>query len=657
MVFNLPAARFTPRTSFQRRTSSRSLSSTSTLSEALRTNPFASKTQISVSEGQQGAELLRLNHDLLTLAVFFPDIKTEVLRELVTRFPGESRLQICVEQLLKYRAEWVKGRWNVPPADLTHGLPPDEKFRSEDYKDHVRSTLYTEYRALSKSAVDAVLAENNHSYTSARPVLQDLAKKTWRATLGSLNIFKKKRDQDEPPAHIFEKTSAVSNEMRFRATGCVEFDNELVNLFLEPQLVQQREELEAKDQKLAIDLNQLEAEKAEALYECDCCCTDTAFETMSACTDNCHISCFDCIRRTMHEALFGQGWGKSIDTERGTLKCLAPLADESCNGCIPQFAVSKALLAGKSGQETLYKFDDRLAHDSLLKSQMKLVRCPFCSYAEADPSYHSASSADIKWHMKSANSLAMIITFIIFIDLSPLFLFFVFLITVFSPFKPAELFNSSIQFMSRRNRSPRFVCRNPSCLRKSCLKCSKPWHDPHECHEPLLVSLRTSVESARTAAVKRTCPRCGLSFVKASGCNKLTCVCGYAMCYLCRKALGPPANPQVRRFGNGAGEEEEEGYRHFCEHFRVNPGKPCTECRKCDLYRAEDEDAVVRMAGEEAERQWRIKEGLVGVEGLGALPGDRETEGDSTWDVILSGRWTLQEVVDWGVAKVVEVES
>jgi hypothetical protein len=64
------------------------------------------------------------------------------------------------------------------------------------------------------------------------------------------------------------------------------------------------------------------------------------------------------------------------------------------------------------------------------------------------------------------------------------------------------------------------------------------------------------------------------------------------MCYVCRKDIG-----------NG------EGYRHFCEHFRPNGGRSCTECSKCDLYRCEDDEVVVKKAKEEAERQWMEKEG------------------------------------------------
>lgn len=652
MVFNLSAPRFSPRSSF-RRHSSRSPPSVSTLSEALRTNPFTSRAKSAVPESEQKSELAGLNNDLLVLATVFPDIKTEVLRELILRFPGDSRLQICTEQLLKYRAEWVKGRWNVPPADLTGGLRAEELFRSNEYKEATKNALQDEFRGLNSSSVAAVLAEKNFSYTQARPVLGELARRSWWATLGKLNYFKRRRDQNDPPPELFERSSGSSHEFRFVGTGCVELDEEMIQLFVEPWSTQKRQRQEEDDQKMALAVNQREATNLQALYECDCCCGETNFEMMSMCTTNFHIVCNECIRRTMQEALFGQGWRKSVDVARGTLKCLAPLTDDTCEGCIPVTLVRQAILNTKPGKETWSKFEDRLAAESLLKSQMKLIRCPFCSYAEADPDYHPDPIRTVRWHIKSANTLATIFALIILIDFSPLLLFLAILASCFA-LRPVSLFHRAIQTLSRRARSPRFICRNPRCLRKSCLKCSKAWHDPHTCHEPLLISLRTSVEAARTAAVKRTCPRCGLSFVKASGCNKLTCVCGYAMCYLCRKALGPPSDGSRR---GGAGEQEEEGYRHFCEHFRVNPGKPCTECRKCDLYQAENEDEVVKRAGEEAERQWRTKEGMVGVDGLETLSNDAQGQSSSILDAFLTRRWSLQKVVDWAVEKVIEVEA
>ncbi|KAI5301618.1 hypothetical protein KEM55_001620, partial [Ascosphaera atra] len=207
-------------------------------------------------------------------------------------------------------------------------------------------------------------------------------------------------------------------------------------------------------------------------------------------------------------------------------------------------------------------------------------------------------------------------------------------------------------------------CAHPDCGKVSCITCHKEWRDPHVCHEPLLMSLRTTVEAARTAAVKRTCPQCGLSFVKSSGCNKLTCICGYSMCYLCRKALNPPSanrrgnnrrqlqNGEILDAAQAAGDEPDEfddahpnGYKHFCEHFRAVPGSRCTECNKCDLYRTEDDEDVARRAGEEAERMWRIREGLIKPAAQAYSGGSSEESNEDGEDGEASdSQWTSPEL-------------
>jgi hypothetical protein len=137
----------------------------------------------------------------------------------------------------------------------------------------------------------------------------------------------------------------------------------------------------------------------------------------------------------------------------------------------------------------------------------------------------------------------------------------------------------------------KYICQGPRCGKASCMSCGKLWLDVHVCNESSLVSLRTQVEQAMSMAVKRVCPRCNTSFVKSSGCNKLTCPCGYKMCYVCRKDIG------------------EVGYRHFCDHFRPN-GDPraCTECDRCNLWQSDDTDTLLRKAREDAERKWRDTE-------------------------------------------------
>jgi len=80
------------------------------------------------------------------------------------------------------------------------------------------------------------------------------------------------------------------------------------------------------------------------------------------------------------------------------------------------------------------------------------------------------------------------------------------------------------------------------------------------------------------------------------------------MCYVCRAEIG------------------KESYAHFCQHFRQDPGKACTECEKCDLYRTEDEDVVIRRAAEKAEREWREKESS----SIHATDGEVNGNGDDT---------------------------
>ena len=683
----------------------RSSAGSTTLAEALRNNPFglprspiANQHPAEQTPGGQEQEQEEANAALDVLAEVFPDVKVEVFRELVGRFDGESRVQVCVEQLVRYKDEWVGGRYKSSgnntgddtaplrerPREGERIVPIEERFRSESYKAAVRTALGKEFSSLSKSTVDAVLADVNHSYTRARPVLRDLGRRTWRATVSSfLPGFRrrrereKERERDEHPLVVWHRVSAgagagtgqgdAAGELvlvpRVKESGCEEFDEEVRTTLVEPLLRARKAEQEGKDFRLAEEMNEVEARAVDALYECECCLSDVTFEAIATCSVSAHVICYGCIRRTVQEALFGQGWDKSVDPAKATLRCLAPapLAAGPCEGSLLAQVVKQAILLDASGVETYGKFEDRIAADALFKSQMKLIRCPFCGYAEADPVHHPTARG-IRWRFRRDNPFTTFLFLLIFIIPALVFL-------LIHPRLLRSTLHSALQTHCLTTRPKRFTCARASCARTSCLTCTKPWRDPHVCDEPYLLDLRATVEAARTAAVKRTCPRCGLAFVKASGCNKLTCVCGYSMCYLCRKALGVPMpspqgqgqaqrqrrpasggrrrnpNPARRRRARGnalfnqeninimdyplfpvdAGDleplqppsssdenedininEEVEGYNHFCSHFRINPGSRCTECSKCDLYASEDEEVVARRAGERAEREWLV---------------------------------------------------
>lgn len=680
--------------------------------------------QSEYTASEEDPNLKDLNNSLSALAAIFPDVRPEVFREMLQSFDEQSRLHVVAEQMLKHKAEWVKGRWRVPSTETPGAtssqetgsenrergsivgrarsedelVPVEERFRSDRYKTAARATLYQEFRGLSRSTVDAVLAEHNYFYTAARPTLMDIAAKSWRMSFSTF-FFRRKRSTDvgleKHPMMLWERASGGDLRPVLRETGCKELDSELYRSLLEPLLRRKLEEQEAGDRETALQLNEEQAQQAEALYECECCFSDTTFEQMATCDTGCHTICFRCIRQAVSEALFGQGWGRNMDHERGQVRCLAPMVETGCEGCLPQALTQRAVEEAKGGTETWRKLDERLAEEALLKSRAKLVRCPFCAYAEIDDIYLPPTHR--RWRLRRRRLIPLLVTLILFMDLLPFLLLLATLYTTLTLLFPSTpllplptlLTTSLTTLLARTHRSPKFTCRHPSCLRASCLHCAKPWHDVHACAEPPhALSLRTTVEAARTAALKRTCPRCALAFVKASGCNKLTCPCGYQMCYLCRKGLSNPPTPlRVRRLaaaadgdddddgrarnrerggGGGGGEEAGqggEGYRHFCNHFRVSGGR-CDRCERCDLYKAEDEDVVVRRAGERAEREWRVREGMVGVlvngtVGVGMGMGMGEGEGEGWWE--WGWEWlawvrgcTVQGIVDCVVGALVE---
>ncbi|KUJ10299.1 uncharacterized protein LY89DRAFT_675154 [Mollisia scopiformis] len=597
-------------------------------------------------------DLRELNNSLVALAAIFPDVQVEVFREMLQSFDEESRLAVVTETLLKHKMKWVRGRYRVTvkekektPAKeekaeaTTSGsqgvVAPEDRFRSAGYKKAVKVVTYQEFKGLSKSTINAVLAEFNYSYTLARPTLVGLSSKSWRFSISSLFLRRKpisSLEAEHHPLVIWQSTGQGSIVPTFKATGSAELDKELYDSLIVPIKQRLLAEREQKDHILALEVNNAEAEENEALHDCECCFTSTSFEELTACDNGGHFICFNCVRHAINEAVFGQGWQRNIDLQVGTLRCVAAMSDE-CQGCIPQALVRRAFTGDKAGKEVVRKLDERLAEDSLLKTQLPLIRCPFCSYAEVDELYLPESQRS--WRLKRMGP-ASLYTFVILIlgvgmipFLTPIFVVFSFIFLLlssqqsFADYVSAQL-NDSVTRLRRKRHGLKFVCQNSECARASCISCSKAWTDIHICHESSLLALRTQVELAMSLAIKRTCPRCQMSFVKSSGCNKLTCVCGYQMCYVCRKDIGSG-----------------EGYRHFCEHFRPNGGRGCTECSKCDLYRCEDDESVVKKAKEEAEKQWMEKEGttLGGDEKVRKVL-ENEWKKDGSW--FASSLWELK---------------
>lgn len=539
-------------------------------------------------------DLRELNNGLEALAAAFPDVQVEVFRELLSNFDGESRLALVADALLKNRVAWVKGRWRVD-KDAPAAVPRTEAFRSKEYKKAVQSLAWREFKGLSRSTINAVLAECNYFYLEARPTLVTLSSKSWRFTISSLFFRRKPVATGEAENHplVVWRSTGQSAYPTIRATGSAELDHELFNTLVVPLKARDREEREAKDREMAVLLNNEEAEEADATHECVCCFSSGPWEEFTHCNKEGHMICFRCVQHSIKEAVFGQGWQSSINAETGTLKCLSM---DGCGGHIPADHIHRAMGEEKMGAEILHKLDRRLAEHSLIASKLPLVRCPFCDYAEIDELYTPADET-LRINATSVYNLFFLVVCIGFIP----FVFPVVLISSvvclvlstkqsFGDYISAE-WAAALTKHRRRRRGLKFACQNPECERVSCLSCGKSWRDIHVCNESSLVALRTQVEQAMSMAIKRVCPRCNTSFVKNAGCNKLTCPCGYKMCYVCRADLG------------------DEGYRHFCDHFRPDGDPtPCKECDRCNLWESEDTEKVLQAARDEAERKWKAME-------------------------------------------------
>ncbi|PVI05630.1 hypothetical protein DM02DRAFT_610616 [Periconia macrospinosa] len=500
----------------------------------------------------------------------------------------------------------------------TRGIPlaQQDKFRSKGYKEAAKEALYMEFKGLSHSTIKAVLAEWNWSYTDARPTLLQLSSNSWRSSITNFFMRRKTPTAADHPLVMWlapESRSGRGKRPLLVKTKSPELDQELYETLIVPELEKQQKEQVQQDLELALQWNEEEAEKEGEMYDCECCFIPNTLQQMSTCDIDGHYICFRCIRHSINAALYDQGWARNINTEMCTLKCIAPLASstEDCRGCVPMSYIRRALLLEPDGEDTLQKLHERFLSEALTQSHLPLIQCPFCPYAEIDdlslPTTNLFTGLRIKrrplilasipiFELLCFNAaraaLSTVLLLLSIVALSTYILPTPFLSPLTTPFQTA------LRRVHLKRRGLRFQCLSPTCSRTSCLTCAAPWYDPHTCYSSQLTSLRLTLERATTDAIKRTCPVCNLSFVKSDGCNKLVCLCGYSMCYLCRKGL------------------KVEGYTHFCQHFRAVPGERCSECEKCDLYRVEDEERVVGRARERAEREWWERQG----DGAGGRP-------------------------------------
>ncbi|TGZ82521.1 hypothetical protein EX30DRAFT_188383 [Ascodesmis nigricans] len=456
----------------------------------------------------------QFNPFLEDLHQVFPAAPPSELRQLLITCSPESRLFLAAERL-------IHAQQPDPPAFATP-LRPEERFRSASYQLAAFSTLRAQFPNLPKSTIAAVLAENNAHYTPAAKTLAELSRRTWRFP----RLWARKKPTPSKDPELEEELHALTAHTRT--------------------------ELAEADEKVAVSIN--EAEYIE-LPECCCCFGNAALEHMISCGTAQHLLCRDCVSSCVKEAVFGQG-SQSIDLERHGIKCFA--ADgESCDSVILSDALEHILDPG-----TRKSFERWIANESIRRSGLDTWVCPLCGYQEVLPT----APIPPVFRRRAQKLLGLLIA------LSLIYSFWWLILVlpiVGATTKPGSRIRSKLSTCQPQTTTNTILCR--ACNIPSCRLCSAAAPPFHQCARPL----QHHIESAQSAAVKRVCPRCHTAFVKDSGCNKMVCVCGYAMCYLCREGLGDGST----------------GYEHFCGHFRASGDRneACGKCGKCELFREVDE--------------------------------------------------------------------
>ncbi|KAH0608545.1 uncharacterized protein H6S33_001679 [Morchella sextelata] len=532
--------------------------------------PTASSSTTTTPDADVDPQTAALNSALETLIEVFPHVEVDEFRHLLETLSEESRLFVITDMILRRNKDG-----GVPRRRIGAKLEGWEMFRTAGYREAARALLNKEFKGLSKSTIKAVMAEHNHSYPHTRHTLSTIATKSWRFSLSS--FFRGTRLPTAPPT---------------APTGNPTLDAELFAL-----AAPARDSQIASDRAMARLLNEAEHATADALVECECCYGTYPWDETAVCAaDPAHFFCHACLLRSVQEGLYGQG--RNLVPETCSVRCLSSSADPPCEAFVAPDLLQRVL-----PEDVLRALEEKTAAESLDRCGLSLVKCPFCPYAEV--------AEEVTWRVRrvlvgtggavgAAVAAAVVAPRVLVGVLLGVVLAVGLALHVLPQCGVVAATGRVARAAGRiaaQHRGKLFRCgARARCGRESCIECGKEWLPFHKCFEQESDSVRIFVEKAMADAVKRTCPRCNISFIKSDGCNKLTCPCGYTMCYVCRADIGAA------------------GYTHFCQHFRQDPGTACGECDACNLYVAEDEAGAIRRAAEAAEREYLRRWGRRGAD-------------------------------------------
>ena len=369
-------------------------------------------------------------------------------------------------------------------------IEPFQRFRSEKYRDAVYQRLKLEFvRHNAPSTIKAVLSEHNYDYDRAKIALGGIfAKKTLWSMFRSMFAISKEQAEKQ----------LRENPL----TGCKELDDEIIAIEFRLRQKSATSQI-ANDIDVARKINEEEHVEADAMTECACCFGDYTWEDIISCNGG-HLVCRGCVTHTAEECAFGQG-DTAFDGKG--LKCIAVSNDGQCHQVIPVTILERVL-----SSELMGKLTTRMTSMNLETSNLDLVCCPFCPYAE-----FKDSPPKIRLRPAWGRSLRGICVSILFgitlawpIVLGNLTIPLIICIAFMDLLGVKGWDDAVNKAYTRRHArvqegAQTFKCLNKDkCGRESCLQCCKEWAAFHDCMRDEKDGLRLYVEKAMADAVKRT---------------------------------------------------------------------------------------------------------------------------------------------------------
>lgn len=440
-----------------------------------------------------------------------PQIDLSYARDLITAEP-HSRLYRALD---KIHRQQKRGAVAPPRPDAGEPLRSIDFVRSAAYQRAVIDRVTKRYLGIVDTKhVGAALRRHNYDYATSEKEIAKMAKDPAFAPYRFLGMVMR----------WFTSTkTGVPKEVDWTTEGQAELKAELRRL--------EARRVEEEDARYARAVNTSEAERVMATLECGCCFGSMAGEDCVACFAG-HVICRDCLRRGVEEVAYGAGRTDGI-------RCLSAEGD-LCEHSYADRLLEQALPA--SMVEAMRRRSNQDALDAAVRSEVhaSIIRCVACSYGELDYFFGPWRAL---WRSDPVITLTYApLLFLLHLALGIAFLIFpnLFIISTASRLPPSKqhplllpklpvcILVEPIRGFAMLNDylvhawhcvrlSQRSAFRCP-CGRMTCMLCERAWYAGHECADAGN-GLRLAVERAMAEAVKRTCRRCGLAFVKDEGCN------------------------------------------------------------------------------------------------------------------------------------------